>query len=414
MQQNHSSPPALTAIPLLPDHVSKSQRDFQTAHRAKESWENADYSACLHLLRSLDTVENREALTNIYAILLSASEGRSFALHRRSIRRAISEQAVQCLCASPSENAYPLLTKMLFLKEPLYANRAEEALARHGSAMLFALCKELGRVNAPPYWHLGGELRVLNLLTRFGDKRVCDILIAAAQKRMPYAVIFDSKYEYRMALWGLAILFFRLWWPSVWNMGVLSTGSMLALTSSLSFRFLRKKYQLNQGARLALQGLQVIHDKRVAPPLVSLTWSLYGETDEEALKALRPLLPLITTEDEGIFSLNEEHLLVKALERHDEELTLSILHTLECVGTEGSLPRIKWLAKQHSDSRIRDSAIRAYNAIEERANRKEERKNLLRASETPEHTQELLRPAQDDSEHEVQKRELLRPTEEEL
>jgi hypothetical protein len=431
MQQFHSSQQEQADFSRLPEQTSKSQRDLHTARLMKRYEEEADYSACMRALVSLEAVENEEALSCIYEVLISVREGHTLVKRYRTLKRAIAERAVHCLCTSPSENAFPFLVKMLFFKEHFYARKAEKALARHGNNITPALIHGLEASHKLPTENSVGVVRILGLLKRYGDTRACNALLFAAQKRIVCSdtSVFKSALKWSVVVVSIVLfvsainvlvmspsasleLFLEKLYQSLMILGWI--GGFLIVPSAiflLPVQFVTKRAQTNLCAKYALQALQNIHHKSMAPHLVNLTWSSRRHENEEALKALRPLLPLVTPDDTDLFSSSEERLLANALGNYNDELTLSILHVLECVGTEASLQRINSLVRGRRKEVIVERATHAYNAITERANRQAERKNLLRASEMPEHTHELLRPAQDASEQEAQMRELLRPTE---
>jgi hypothetical protein len=422
-----------TPIEIVSEPAEKNQIDLDTARLMKREWDGFHYAACLHRFQSLGTVENPEALALIYEVLYTSQFTLFAPLRHRSHRRTIAERAAACLSNSPSEAVLPYLIKMLFIKDSQYALIAESALDKFGDAVVPALVQEMDVPVRRPYWNSEGVGRVIALLKRYKDTRTCKTLIKVAQKRIDcgdgrlfkYApgvgFLLMSLITVPMGFWAVADIFtekkFSLenflgvaMYLGIYTLGTLFSSIFCAICL-IPVQALYDRSRHSHLARLALQALQIIHHKSMAPQLALLAWNTLGQTNDEALKALRPLLALVTPDDTTLFASTEERLLANALGKHDEDLTLSILRVLECVGTAVSLPNVNRIALFHRDTVLGECAVRTYNAIEERVGRQEEKKSLLRASEMPEHFHELLRPSQDASEQEAQKRELLRPTE---
>ena len=161
----------------------------------------------------------------------------------------------------------------------------------------------------------------------------------------------------------------------------------------------------------ALNALAVIQDKRMLKELIQLTWDGDFGVKKEALEALKPLMPLVTKTDTPLSTKEEKLLnaaLSAALSERNPEVSLSILHVLECLGTETSLQPLQRFGRGCKDEALRARAMQVYNALNARAELNTAKRVLLRASDTPDQTETLLRPAHD--QHDPKEREqLLRP-----
>jgi hypothetical protein len=367
------------------------------------------------------------------AIFLPPTKRRLQSFHTRSLKDAIAEEAVDHLAASPCSEATASLAIALFHPNESIAQRAETALAQKGQAILPSLIAILMHPTPPAFWNPKGAMRVLDLLRQYGDKRVSHTLIRVAQKELPVLPNRLLRHVFHTSLLLSSLLVFPLSImllldPKEYDLNdfiptlvrsLVSWGFVACILFISLFLCIaplytaRERWLQGQFSRLALQALQAIPDKRMVPYLIRLTWNGTGFHNEQALKALRPLLPLVTPKDTSLFpSWLEESALINAIDRYDTELTLAILHVLECIGTGASLQKVYRTIKRHPNDTIGAQAKQTAEAIHIREAQKEQERTLLRASETPSHTHELLRPTEEDHDQEVLRKELLRPKEE--
>jgi hypothetical protein len=404
----------------------------ERARHVVELWEKRAYTECLQTLEELPYSNSPEVIHSIGAILTPKLKRQWFFQRGSSKKKDIAKKLLKYILQARTEEADRVLAAALFHQDQEVALCAEDTLAQRGRDMIGTLIAYLNQRKPLPYWHFTGMIRAFTLLQKYGDRRAIDLLIRALEKpkslipndnlgrsaiNLSYIVnggiAFYATHSLFIDDGGGQGLFVYIVMFFVWGIifsllqGIFVIATLLLLTP---FRILGEERAKDRLTSTVLKALLVIPDKRVLPNLIRFARSRYT-LQREIEAALRPLLRLVAPEDEGLLSPMEEAFLAGALDDPDTDFTLAILHVLECIGTEGSLYLLSRVIGKSENPTIVERATHAYNAIEERVSRQEEKKNLLRASEMPEHTHELLRPAQDAPEQEAQKRELLRPTE---
>ena len=134
-------------------------------------------------------------------------------------------------------------------------------------------------------------------------------------------------------------------------------------------------------------------DLRVVGPLCERM----NEADEDALwraqMALKSLLPRLRPPDSDLLNPTQKMGLYQLLDSHDAQMCLAALQAVANVGDSRALPRTQALAHS-ANLEIRQAALAALPALQERARREVESQTLLRGASAPVMSGDiLLRPA---------------------
>lgn len=402
----------------IPPVLSEEERTKEIAliHTIQRDWKRGYYATCLENSQRLPPLNQTESIQTLTSLIMLSKRLGLFARHKAQWVALLQEQVLQCLKRSPSPEALHSLAQLLFHSNTALATSAEEELYSRGGAVVPSLLTVLMQPSAPPYWNERGVLATLRLLTAFGDSRASHTLIRVAQKTLPessdYLVIGGLRVACTssslvMLPLGVAALYKLAPYSAVdlilgvmgWLLGyfLLTVCLFLPLLFlMLPFAIMREYINQNRFSSMALQAIKRIEDKRMLPHLIRLAWCTPARTNQEALEALAPLLALVTPEDRSLLAFSsDEELLCNALGRYGTQMTLSILHTLEAIGGERSLQRLKRLIHRGESAEIRERANSVYTTVWTRVAQKREKTVLLRASQAPEETKDLLRPAKD-------------------
>ena len=406
----------------IPQNVVEEQaKELSLAHTILKDWETHYYATCLQNLQSLPVATQPKSVQILASILMPIKPHKRVSGHDKTLIVSLHELALARLIDSPSPEAIPALTIALFHANKSIASTAEAALHLKGAPIVPSLLTVLMQPTMPDYWTEKGIVAILRLLAVYGDSRASHTLIRVAQKELPtasdalvisalrVAILFSSLFMIPMGFWGLysfltggeMSLTLLLMSFCGWLMGYCMLTFFMFLPTlflMIPFAIGQERAKQRRFSSLALQALKQIKDKRMLPYLIRLTWSIPipAQPSSEALDALVPILPLITKEDASLLSFSsDEELLCNALGKHSTSVTLSNLHTLECIGTETSLHRLKRLVRRSELAEVRERASAVYEVVKARADLKKEKRVLLRASHAPQETTDLLRPAQD-------------------
>ena len=393
--------------------------ELSLVNAIQEDWTKRYYSSCLHNLRTLKGVTQPASVQILASILMPPKEQKMVTRRNKNLVIAIQELALTHLIESPSPEAITPLVTALFHSNNSIASTAEAALQLKGAPIVPSLLDVLMQPKLPYYWTERGIVAMLHLLRAYGDSHASNALIHVAQKQLPIGsnaplvsafyigIAVSSFFMIPMGIHALATsiangsLSLLSFFLSFFGWLVSYIGLTIAIVLPLlclMFPFLLNRENRHQRrfSSLALQALKQIKDKQTLSPLIRLTWHPPLKHNQEALDALESILPLITKEDASLLSFSsDEELLCNALGKHSTSVTLSILHTLECIGTETSLHRLKRVASHSELAEVRERASAVYEAVKARAELKREMQVLLRASHAPQETTDLLRPAQD-------------------
>lgn len=324
------------------------------------------------------------------------------------------------------EEAIDPLVMALFHPSAEIAKSAKSALLLRGRSFVPSLIKAISSSRTPSYWNKEGISHILDLLREGGDERASTALLYIAQQNTPIRSNFVVN-TFAIALACFAPLFI---WGSIYNafgytrssIGMLGyvletffslifLAGFLVFTSMTLFSplfFIRVSRLRQSFSHSALKALAMIQDKRMFPYLIHLAWGPGSTVKREALEAIKPLIPMVTKADASLISITDEQILCNGLSKSSQEVSLSILHVLECLGTATSLQPLQRFVRTCKDKVVLERAKTVYEVVNARADLIEDKEVLLRASEMPDQHETLLRPSRE--QHDPKEiKELLQP-----
>lgn len=270
-------------------------------------------------------------------------------------------------------------------------------------------------------WNRAQMRGLIHLLGQMGDKSVAPMLARVLFGEYPLSPRRWSKQAFLYLLLPvLAPVLCVIWWldgvpgmgfSQAWLIGLIAGGllySLIAVFALLPICSVKLAGEQSEIALTALYSLENLQDKKAIPSLIVIATSARAQLREAARRVLTRMLPLLASEDYGIFNESTCRRLSRLLQEGDRKLTLAILRSLEFVGGGAMAQPVERLLRQEFTGEIREEAERVLPVLQARQAQERASSHLLRAASTPEILQDtLLRPAQ--NRPETAPEQLLRP-----
>lgn len=151
----------------------------------------------------------------------------------------------------------------------------------------------------------------------------------------------------------------------------------------------------NRVRATAATSLERLGELDALPALLSALRNSSGECFDAVAIAIKALLPNLTPEHFGTLRADVTPNLCYILENYKGGYTLEVLSAIEKVGDSRAIPTITRLINTTPDSDVRDKAKKILPILEARKELETHSSQLLRASQQPDATHDLLRPARE-------------------
>jgi hypothetical protein len=370
----------------------------------KRTWRRGDLKQCLVLVEQLPPPKGKGAISLLRAILTD-KHAPDKEEEAQEIRHAIKLHVLRLAGRVDSASACYLLIDVLGNSESEISDESAELLRQKGGKALRFLRRRLHTQNSlsllQENWELLTAYRMLQVI---GDMRLPEAapdLINTLKKETfgsrKYLTILSGLIALLVIVGGAAFVSSYSFWV------ILLGGFLWAYLSEVIASLLEPfpfpvLSAINKGERamlqaVALRGLQGIADTRHINELLLCYQESNLLSVEQGEATLQIYLNFLTAESADSLEFSVQRWLAKQVPNVTESLAMSMLQVLGWCGGAEILPILKRTTNRTASVILRAKIQEVLPMIERRAASERSSTHLLRASQEPTQSQNLLRPA---------------------